>query len=102
MEYEGERHAQVGGDARRHRQHHGVDRGPRGRRTGVPVLRRAGGGVQAAGSGLAHDAQAVVVVPPVRDHLGDLTRREARGRAETGGALAGHTIGPAPGPLWPS
>lgn len=35
----------------------------------------------------------------MRDHLGDLTRREAGGRAETGGALAGHTIGPAPGPL---
>jgi hypothetical protein len=34
-----------------------------------------------------------VVVPAVRDHLGDLTRREARGRAETGGALAGQTIG---------
>jgi hypothetical protein len=32
-------------------------------------------------------------VPAVRDHLGDLTRREARGRAETGGALAGQTIG---------
>jgi hypothetical protein len=99
MEYEGERHAQVGGDARRHRQHHGVDRGPRGRWTGVPVLRRAGAGVQAAGPRLAHDAQAVVVVPAVRDHLGDLTRREAQGRAETGGALAGHTIAPAPGPL---
>jgi hypothetical protein len=93
MEYEGERHAQVGGDARRHGQHHGVDRGPRGRWTGVPVLRRASGGVQAVERGYAHDAQAVVVVPAVRDHLGGLTRREARGRAETGRALVGHATG---------
>ena len=42
MEHEGEPYAQVGGNARRHGQHHGVDRGPRGRRTRVPVLRRAG------------------------------------------------------------
>ena len=42
MEHEGEPHAQVGGDARRHGQHHGVDPGPRRRRTRVPVLRRAG------------------------------------------------------------
>jgi hypothetical protein len=93
MEHEGEPHAQVGGDARRHGQHHEVDRGPRGRRTRVPVLRRAGAGVQAAGPGCARDAQAVVVVPAVRDHLGDLTRREARGRAEPGGAVAGHATG---------
>ena len=31
MEHEGEPHAQVGGAARRHGQHHGVDPGPRGR-----------------------------------------------------------------------
>jgi hypothetical protein len=68
MEHESERHAQVGGDARRHGQHYGVDPGLRGRRTGVPVLRRAGAGVQAA-----HDARAVVVVPAVRDDLGGLT-----------------------------
>ena len=56
-------------------------------------VRRAGAGVQAAGPGLARDAQAVVVVPAVRDHLGGLTRREARGRAEPGAALAGHGTG---------
>src|SRR6266487_4054627 len=72
MEHESERHAPVGGDARRHGQHYGVDRGPRGRRTEVPVLRRAGADVQAA-----HDAPAVVVVPAVRDHLGGLTARMA-------------------------
>jgi hypothetical protein len=79
MEHEGEPHAQVGGDARRHGQHHGVDRGPRRRWTRVPVLRRASGGVQAVERGHAHDAQAVVVVPAVRDHLGGLTSGEARG-----------------------
>jgi hypothetical protein len=81
MEHEGEPHAQVGGDARRHGQHHGVGRGPRGRWTGVPVLRRASGGVQAFERGRAHDAQAVVVVPAVRDHLGGLTSGEAQGRS---------------------
>jgi hypothetical protein len=40
-----------------------------------------------------------VVVPAVRDHRGGLTRREARGRAEPGGAVAGHATGPAPAPL---
>ena len=88
MEHEGEPHAQVGGDARRHGQHHGVARGPRGRWIGVPVLRRASGGVQAVERGRAHDAQAVVVVPAVRDHLGGLTSGEARGRSGVRPALA--------------
>src|SRR5215212_2148537 len=56
-------------------------------------------GVQAAGRGLARDAEAVVVVSAVRDHLGGLTRREARGRAEPGGAVAVTRPEPAPGAL---
>src|SRR5215218_3368324 len=99
MEHEGEPRAKVGGAARRHGQHHGVDPGPRGRRTRVPVLRPAGAGVQAAGPGLARDAQAVVVVPAVRDHLGGLTRREARGWGETAAPWPVTRPGPAPGPL---
>jgi hypothetical protein len=66
-------HAQVGRDARRHGKHRGVDPGPCGGRSGVPVLRPAGRSVQAAERGHARHPQAVVVVPAVRDHLGGLT-----------------------------
>ena len=72
-------HAQAGRDARRHGEHRGVDRGPRGR-TRVPVLRPAGVGVQAAEGGHARHPQAVVVVPAVRDHLGGLTLHRLQDR----------------------
>jgi hypothetical protein len=72
-------HAQAGRDARRHGEHRGVDRGPRGR-TRVPVLRPAGVGIQAAERGHARHPQAVVVVPAVRDHLGGLTLHSLQDR----------------------